>query len=74
MKYERKANKISTEINGNHFDMERKIIKIICSIHEQGNKLLKRRDEFWIAVITRLLDSGLFDSSTYKEEWITRQH
>lgn len=46
MKYERKANKISTEINRNHFGMERKIIKIICSVHAQGNKLLKGRDEF----------------------------
>lgn len=39
MKYERKANKISTEINRNCFDMNRKIVKIILSHRTQGNNL-----------------------------------
>ena len=39
MKYERRANKISTKINGNCFDMKRKIVKIILSHRTQGNNL-----------------------------------
>ena len=41
MKYEKKANKMSTEINRNCFDMERKIEKIISSHHTQGNNLVR---------------------------------
>lgn len=54
MKYERKANKISTEINRNCFDMKRKIVKIILSNRTQGNNLWKGWDGFWIVLINRL--------------------